>query len=142
MVYQKRKYYESIGIAYVRSGRNFSELNYYRRALSKIASQTGSTKAFLACYKNSLNTTDSFVLHAVPVIKPTTVEQVKAIIDLAISESKWLILGIHGVDRVDSKEYRELFCIDIEKFKEVVSYINNLKSEEKLFIMNAIDIKK
>jgi len=139
-VKKKEEFYRSIGISYVRLGRKFWKRSYYRRGLSKIASVTGSKKVFIKCYKDSLNDKELFIIHAIPIIKTTRLDQIKAIIDTAILENKWCVLEIHGIDKVGSEEYQELFCWDLNKFIDLCNYLVELREKSLIEIKNGEDI--
>ena len=139
-VLEKRDFYRSIGIQYVRLGRNFTKRNIYKRLLSKIASISGKTAPFRECYKTSLNDLNRTIIHAVPIIKTTRLEQIKSIIDYAISKRKWCVLEIHGVDQKDSEEYQELFCWDRELFVALCEHLVKLRSDGLILLNNTIDV--
>lgn len=140
-VYNKKPFYNDVGIEYVRLGRKFWGKNYYRRGLSKMASLTGSSKLYIACYNKSLNSINSdFVLHAIPIIKTTRYEQVKSIIKYCVKKKKWCILEIHGIDKPGSDEYQELFCWNYYSFVKLCKWIARLREEGILEIKNALDV--
>ena len=136
----KRDFFQSIGIRYVRLGRNFTKRNLYKRILSKIASKSGEIAPFRKCYKSSLNDPNRKIIHAIPIIKTTRIEQVKTIIDYAISKREWCVLEIHGIDQKDSVEYQELFCWDRELFVTLCEYLVKLRSDGLILLKRTIDV--
>ena len=139
-VISKMDFYRDNGICYVRLGRNFTKNNLPKRMLSMIATKSGGTKPYICCYKSSLNDGSKKILHAIPIIKTTRLEQIKAIIDYSVKNKKWCILEIHGIDSKDSEEYKELFCWDRESFTMLCKYLVDLRSKGIIEIKRTVDV--
>ena len=101
---------------------------------------SGNTSAFVMCYKSSLNDSTDFVIHAIPIIRTTRLNQIKKIIDYSVISNKYCVLEIHGIDSSDSQEYQELFCWDKESFIMLCDYLMQLQSEGKIEIRTTIDV--
>lgn len=137
------KEFRALGIQYVRGGRNFSGNVAYRRFLSLMARITKSKKLFLKCYRDSaMSVLNSYYLSAIIIHKKTTLNQVKAIVDFCINSQRWAILEFHGIDKVGSKEYEEIFCWSEEDFVKLCDYLQYQQDSGKLDVENPIEIIK
>lgn len=132
--------YRSVGFKYVRGGRNFASYTMFKRGMSLVARVTKSPFVFKMCYKNSVNRIKDYYLHAIPVHKLTTLEQVKAIIDYCMKKRVWAILEFHGIDKVDSQEYTEEFCWLEDDFVSLCDYIVSLKNENRIAVENPLEV--
>lgn len=132
--------FKKMGFSYVRGGRNFERYMSVKRMISLLARKTKSKFIFCQCYKNSTNVEDSYYLHAIPIHKLTSLNQIKGIIDYCVKNKKWAILEFHGIDKKDSKEYTEEFCWLEDDFIELCKYINELRSKEMLYVKNPLKI--
>lgn len=137
-ILEHKKFYDELGIRYVRVGRNFGKKSYFKRAESLIAKKFHSNFFFKMCYIDSLNAGKEFVLHAIPVMKDTTLEQIESIIEYTILNRSWCVLEIHSIDEAFSKEYEEIFCWNKNKFIQLCEYLLAKKKEGILEIKNAI----
>jgi len=137
MVMKNKSDYKSAGISYVRIGRKFGSYNFFMRFLSYIAKKTESNLIFKLCYYSSLNNEKAYVMYSVPIVRETTLEQVKTLIQYAIKNKKWVIFTFHGIDQIESEEYKEIYCWDIRKFERFCRYIIELRDENLITIENA-----
>lgn len=136
------KRYKEMGFKYVRGGRNFEKFTSLKRVISLIARKTKSPKVFCLCYKNSTNKEIGYYLHAIPIHKLTTLDQVKSIVDYCVENKVWAILEFHGIDTIDSMEYTEDFCWLKNDFIELCNYVKNFEKRGVLQVRNPIDMVK
>lgn len=139
-VMQNTDVYKSMRLEYVRGGRNFEKYTSIKRAISLIARVTKSPSIFCYCYKNSTNKDISYYLHAIPVHKLTTLNQIKAIVDYCAKNKCWAILEFHGIDKKESKEYSEEFCWLEDDFIELCHYIKGLEEKRLIQIKTPISM--
>jgi len=134
------KEFRSIGFEYIRGGRNFEKFTLAKRGLSYFARITKSPFVFRQCYKGSVNRKKDYYLHAIPIHKQTTLRQVKSMVDYCVKQKCWCILEFHGIDKLGSKEYQEVFCWLEDKFILLCKYVNKLRLEGKLNLATPLQI--
>ena len=132
--------YREMGFSYVRGGRNFEKKTLLKRLVSLLARVTKSPTIFKLCYMNSVNKRFSYYLHAIPIHKLTTLNQVKAIVDYCVEKRYWAILEFHGIDKENSEEYTEEFCWLEDDFVELCSYVKQLVEMKRLQVKTPISM--
>lgn len=139
-VFENMDIYKKLGFSYVRGGRNFSKFTMFKRAISLFARKSKLSFAFKWCYQNSVNKQVDYYLHAIPVHKLTTLNQVKAIVDYCAKKKYWAILEFHGIDSRESIEYEEEFCWAEDDFIVLCDYLKEMQNKGLLVVKSPLSV--
>ena len=142
IVMENKEKYEKIGFSYVRGGRNFEKRTSSKRIISLLARITKSPTIFKLCYMNSVNKSVDYYMNAIPIHKLTSLDQVKAIVDLCVRKKCWAILEFHGIDKKGSKEYTEEFCWLEDDFIELCKYVKQFEKKDLIQVKTPISMIK
>ena len=126
------------GLLYVRTHQRYfrhAKLKIFSR---KVARVTHCPQLFLYAYKDSLmDKCLNKVIYSVPVLKDTSVSEIKALINYAVKYKLALVLMFHSI--VEDLTGHDNFSWSRDKFKELCHYIST-KSKRELEIITTSDM--
>lgn len=139
-VLAKKEEWDNIGVSYVRTGIRSAEC-FYMRVIRKLAYLTKSTYLYKKGFQASLEVvSDQFVLHSIPVMNRTTVNQVKTIISEAIYQQKDCILMFHSIVSEGNPYFNDTWSWDRKKFNELCEWLVEMSSKSKIQLLTIGDL--
>ena len=112
------------GCAYVRTGLRIRTFKWLRILARKIARLLHFSWLYSIAYHDTLlDSEDTYTLYSVPIMKDTTLKEVKKLIYHAIHQNKNLILLFHRVLKPEENNHKENWYWYYGKFEKLLQYL-------------------
>ena len=138
---EKRTALSVAGCSYVRTGIRVRSFKFARNLARKAAHVTHFTWLFnIAYYDSLLDETDDYILFSVPIMKDTTLREVKALVKQAVKKEKNVILLFHRVLKPEEENYKENWYWDYRKFDILLQYLRMEQEKKHLIVVKTCDL--
>lgn len=117
-----QKDFNVMNIAYIRTSLRYKNNSFIKSFMRKVCRVIHLPFLYSYSYSDTLlDKGDCDVLYSVPILSNTSVQEIKALINLAIKKKKALILMFHSI--VPDRQIRDLCDFEESKFIEICKYL-------------------
>ena len=131
-----------IGCSYVRTGLRIKSFRTLRILARKAARVLHITWLYKVAYHDTLLTkTDNYILYSVPVMRDTSLSEVKALIRYAEKREKNIILLFHRVLKAEEDNHIENWCWDYQKFETLLQFLRKEEDAGKVNVVKTCELR-
>lgn len=129
-------------VKYIRVGCRIRKGVIFTRCIRKINSYIHSPEIFSWVYRDTLmEKDDEFILYSIPVLKSTTLKEVKYLIDNAASDNeKSLILMFHSILSREENFYSDTWSWDYNDFYSLCRYLKNKEEKKEILLCKSREL--
>ncbi len=128
-------------IKYVRVGDRINNLIFLKKCIRKINTYIHSKFLYRWIYKDTmLRKEDNFILYSVPVLKSTSLKELKYLISEAVKKNKSLILMFHSIKKKGEEFYDDRWTWDYDNFCVLCKYLKKLENIGEIKLTKSIDL--
>lgn len=127
-------------IGYIRLGDRINHFTLIKKCIRKINQYLHSPSVFGWIYKDTLlGKEDIFVLFSVPVLKRTSLNEVKYLVEKAVDKDQPLILMFHSILKQKEDFYDDTWTWDYDDFYKLCRYLKEMEILGKIRLSKTID---
>lgn len=132
---------KKINVKYIRLSIKYNKFRPLKVLSRKIARATNLALFYKIAYKDTcFNTLEDIYVPSIPVLHQTTFNQIKAIINYAVSTNKNVVLMLHSIVKKGDAAYDDNWSMDAEKFEKLCSLLKELQSSGKCEVLTTMEL--
>lgn len=132
--------FEQNGIKYLRISNDYTNYGIIKRIVRRLNRILKVPYLYYWTNKDAIMTEQSFLLHSVPIIRDTTLREVKYFIDQVEREDAVCIFMLHSILKPKEDYYNDLFSWDYDKFGSLCAFLSDEAKMNRLDIIKTVDI--
>lgn len=130
------------GIKYLRISNDYTKMNVWKRLVRKLNRMIKVPSIFYWVNIDSIMRKNNFLLYSVPILKDTSVKEVKYFVKhlIELGNDATCILMFHSILKNGENYYGDLFSWDYNDFRELCDFLFEERAEKKLYICKTADL--
>lgn len=131
---------ENEGVCYLRISNDYSKYNIFKRVVRKLNRWFKIPEVYYWTNKDSLMRSKDFLLFSVPVLRDTSIKEVKYLINKIVGQNLICILMFHSILKTNEKYYGDLFSWDYIEFEKLCRFLSELREQLKIEIQRTEEL--
>lgn len=129
--------FELEGIKYLRVSNDYSKLNLFKKILRRLNRIFRIPYIYYFTNKDSIVESPQFLMYSIPVIRDTTLDEVRYFLEKAIEyyPDSICIFMFHSILKKGEEYYDDLFSWDFDEYKKLCEYLSDVRKAGRVAIV-------
>lgn len=132
---------KTINVKYIRLSIKYNRFRLLKVLCRKIARATKLAVFYKYAYKDTcFNSLEDIYVPSIPVLHQTTFNQIKTIIDYAVTSNKHVVLMLHSIVNKGEEAYEDNWSMDACMFEKLCSLLKELQDSGKCEVLTTMEL--